>query len=57
MDSKFSLGVKIRDAPDTGTEFAGYPANLKAGYRKSGLSFNSTFKYLVKYEINKDIKC
>jgi hypothetical protein len=28
--------VIVRDAPDTGTDFAGYPANLKAGYRISG---------------------
>jgi hypothetical protein len=26
---------KTRDAPDTSTVFAGYPANLKAGYRMS----------------------
>jgi hypothetical protein len=53
----------IRDAPDT--EFAGYPASLKSGYRISGASripdirrnVNSKFKCLVKYEINKDIKC
>jgi hypothetical protein len=32
---------------------AGYPANLKAGYRISGRIFNSLFKYLVlvDYEI------
>jgi hypothetical protein len=53
--------VHSRDAPDT--DFAAYPANLKAGYRISGRMsgagriFNSTFKRLVKYEINKDIRC
>jgi hypothetical protein len=35
---------------------AGYPANLKAGFRISGRIYNSTFKCLEKYEINKDIR-
>jgi hypothetical protein len=30
------ISIKNRDAPDTGTVFAGYPANPKAGYRISG---------------------
>jgi hypothetical protein len=54
-----------RDAQDT--DFAGYPANLKAGYRIFGqISGGSriqdtrpdiyhTFKCLLKYEINKDL--
>jgi hypothetical protein len=28
--------LKSRDAPDTGNDFAGYSAYLKAGYRISG---------------------
>jgi hypothetical protein len=42
-----------RDAPDR--DFAGYPANLKAGYRifGAGWVFHLTFKYLVKSKINK----
>jgi hypothetical protein len=49
--------VNIRDAPDTGTDLAGYPANLKAryrvsgavGYRISGRIFNTTFECHQKY--------
>jgi hypothetical protein len=42
--------------------FARYPANFKAGYPVqagwiSSRSFNSTFKCLVDYKINKDIRC
>jgi hypothetical protein len=36
---------------------AGYPANLKVGYRISGRIFNSAFKCLVKDEINKYVTC
>jgi hypothetical protein len=36
ITGKWENFVKIRDAPDTGTVFAGYPANPKAGYRISG---------------------
>jgi hypothetical protein len=32
------MHVIIRDAPDTGTVSAGYPANPKTGYRISGKS-------------------
>jgi hypothetical protein len=28
--------ISCRDAPDTGTDLARYPANLKVGYRISG---------------------
>jgi hypothetical protein len=51
----------IRDAPDT--DFARYPANLKAGYpvqagyQISSRIFTSKFKWPVKKEIDKDIKC
>jgi hypothetical protein len=50
--------MKTRDAPDTGTVFAGYPANpkagypVKAGYRISGRIFVLTSIFLVKYKIN-----
>jgi hypothetical protein len=47
--------IRCRDAPDT--DFAGYPANLKAKYRKSGRIINSTFKCLVKYETYIDTRC
>jgi hypothetical protein len=40
--------------PDTGYP-AGYP--LQAGYRISGRIFKATFKYLVKYETIKNIRC
>jgi hypothetical protein len=40
--------IEIRDAPNT--DLAGYPANLKAGYRLSGQNFGTTFKCTVKYE-------
>jgi hypothetical protein len=35
----------------------GYPANLKVRYRISERILHSTFKYLVKLEINKHIIC
>jgi hypothetical protein len=35
---------------------AGNPANLNAGYRILGRIYNSTFKCLVKFEINKNTK-
>jgi hypothetical protein len=40
--------------PDTGT---GYPVQAGNRIPVSGWIFHSTFKCLVKYEINKDIKC
>jgi hypothetical protein len=43
------LGVRFRDAPDTGTVFAGYPTNPKAGYRISGRILGLTTIFLVKY--------
>jgi hypothetical protein len=54
--------IYTRDAPDT--DFAGYPADLKAGCWISGGDWipdirpeiNSTFKCLEKYEINKDLR-
>jgi hypothetical protein len=46
----FMLGQKNMDAPDT--VFAGYPANLKAGYRISGRILGLTTIFLVKYQIN-----
>jgi hypothetical protein len=58
------LQIRIRDpvlftrnAPDNGTDFAGYLANLKAEFRISGWIFNLTLKYLVKYEIIKYSRC
>jgi hypothetical protein len=47
-----------RDAPDTGTDLAGYPANLKAGYRKSGeagyqISGQISGRILYEIELNK----
>jgi hypothetical protein len=56
------MKFKIRDAPDT--DFAGYPAKLKAGYRISGAGRVpdirpdiqiKTFECPVKYEIKKNI--
>jgi hypothetical protein len=55
----FNISVSIRDALDI--DFAGYLANLKAGFRISGTGripdirpdINSTCYCLVKYKINK----
>jgi hypothetical protein len=38
--------MKTRDALDT--VFAGYPVNVKGGYRKSGLIFGLKTVFLVK---------
>jgi hypothetical protein len=49
---------RTRDAPET--DFAGYPAGRISGQSKtriSGWIFISTFKCLVKYVINKGIRC
>jgi hypothetical protein len=46
-----SRKICCRDAPDTGTVFAGYMANPKAGYRISGRIFVLTNIFLVKYKI------
>jgi hypothetical protein len=46
--------VEIRDAPDI--KLAGYPANLKAGYRISGF-WCPKFNWLVKKEINEKFRC
>jgi hypothetical protein len=58
-----------RDAPDTGTDLSGYPADgifgktwkpdtgrpVQVGYRISGLIFNSVYKCRIKYERKKEI--
>jgi hypothetical protein len=50
------IRIRARDAPDTGTVFAGYPANPKVGYRISGRILGLTAIFLVKYLLNKLIK-
>jgi hypothetical protein len=45
-----------RNAPDTGIDFAGYPANPKAGYRIFGRILCSTLKCLLKCGINNETR-
>jgi hypothetical protein len=47
---------KSRDAPNTGTAFAEYPADPKAGYRISGQIFGLTTIFLLKYKYKTNLK-